>query len=374
MNDIAKIVAFNIKSRRRALKMTQKELAERLNYSEKAISKWENGLGLPPSVTLPALARALSTDIDSLMNNPSDIRYYLGIDGGGTKTEFVLSDVDGNIIKRTVLSGCNPNDIGFQGMFDVLREGIFAVCGEIPFRYISVFAGLAGGITGDNSRRISEFLEQYHFGKTQNGSDAQNAVAISLLGDDGITVIMGTGAIAFAQCGGELHRIGGFGYMFGDEGSGFCIGRDGIQAALQSEDGSGPKTMLEKTVRQKCGKKIILDAIGDYYQGGKRLIASYAPLVFDAYLQGDEVAKIILHRNIKAISCLIIGAAKHLREREGIKVALCGGLMRDKDIIIPILEEYLRNDPPNTYKITVCDRPISHGALILAGMDCDVNI
>ena len=373
MKDIVNIVASNIRMRRRALKMTQKELAEKLNYSEKAISKWENGLGLPPSVTLPALARALATDIDSLMNNPSDIRYYLGIDGGGTKTEFVLADRGGNIIKRTVLTGCNPNDIGFQGMFDVLREGIFNVCGEIPFRYISVFAGLAGGTTGTNARRISEFLEQYHFGKTQNGSDAQNAVAISLLGDNGITVIMGTGAIAFAQCGGELYRVGGFGDMFGDEGSGFCIGRDGIAAALQAEDGSGPLTSLEQTVREKCGKKVILDAIGDFYHGGKRLIASYAPLVFEAYREGDEVAKNILHRNIKAISRLIIGAAKHLPSGEVKKVALCGGITRNKEIIVPILEQYLKEDTHNQYDISVCDRSIAHGALLLAGMEYKEN-
>lgn len=373
MKDIVNIVASNIRMRRRALKMTQKELAEKLNYSEKAISKWENGLGLPPSVTLPALARALATDIDSLMNNPSDIRYYLGIDGGGTKTEFVLADREGNIIKRTVLGGCNPNDIGFQGTFDVLREGIFNVCGEIPFRYISVFAGLAGGITGTNARRINEFLEQYHFGKAQNGSDAQNAVAISLLGEDGITVIMGTGAIAFVQCGEELHRIGGFGYMFGDEGSGFCIGRDGIQAALQAEDGSGPNTALEQMVRDRCGKKEIVDAIGDFYQGGKRLIASYAPLVFKAYNDGDEVAKTILHRNVKAIAGLIRGGAKHLPDGEVKKVALCGGITRNKEEILPILEQYLKEDTHNQYDVSVCDRSIAHGALLLAGMEYKEN-
>ena len=374
MNDIAKIVAFNIKSRRRALKMTQKELADRLNYSEKAISKWENGLGLPPSVTLPDLARALATDIDSLMNNPSDIRYYLGIDGGGTKTEFVLADLEGNILKRTILSGCNPNDIGFQGTFDVLRQGIFDVCGEIPFRYISVFAGLAGGITGDNSRRIREFLEQYHFGRTGNGSDAQNAVAISLLGENGITVIMGTGAIAFAQCDDKLYRIGGFGYMFGDEGSGFCIGRDGIASALQSEDGSGQKTVLEDSVREKCGRKIILDAIGDFYQGGKRLIASYAPLVFKAYLDGDEIAKNILHRNVKAIAQIIFGAAKHLPAGKEVKVALCGGITKNKEVILPILEQYLSEDAHNQYNVSVCDRSIAHGALLLAGMEYKENV
>ena len=300
--------------------------------------------------------------------------YYIGVDGGGTKTEFVLADLEGNILKRTILSGCNPNDIGFQGTFDVLRQGIFDVCGEIPFRYISVFAGLAGGITGDNSRRIREFLEQYHFGRTGNGSDAQNAVAISLLGENGITVIMGTGAIAFAQCDDKLYRIGGFGYMFGDEGSGFCIGRDGIAAALQSEDGSGQKTVLEESVREKCGRKIILDAIGDFYQGGKRLIASYAPLVFKAYLDGDEVAKNILHRNVKAIAQIIFGAAKHLPAGKEVKVALCGGITKNKEVILPILEQYLSEDAHNQYNVSVCDSSIAHGALLLAGMEYKENV
>ena len=374
MKDIVNIVAANIRQRRRALKMTQKELAEKLNYSEKAISKWESGLGLPPSVTLPALARALAVDIDSLMNNPSDIRYYLGIDGGGTKTEFVLADRDGNIVKRTVLTGCNPIDIGFQGMFDVLRQGIFEVCGEIPFRYISVFAGLAGGITGSNAQRINEFFEQYHFGKTANGSDAQNAVAISLLGNNGITVIMGTGAIGFVQNGEALNRVGGYGYMFSDEGSGFCIGRDAITAALQAEDGSGPNTCLYEMVREKCGSDKILDYLGSFYQGGKRLIASYAPLMFEAYEQGDSVAKELLYRNMRAIAKLIVGGAKHLPDEPIINVALCGGITRNKEIILPIIEECLKSESNRQYNITVCERSIAHGALLLAGMEYKENI
>ena len=121
-------------------------------------------------------------------------------------------------------------------------------------------------------------------------------------------------------------------------------------------------------------KKTVAAALGSFYQGGKRLIASYAPLIFEAYNKGDKVARDVLYRNINAIAKIIFGAAKHLPSGEDIKVALCGGITKNKDVILPILEECLKQDKKNRYIVTVCDKPISYGALILAGMEYKENI
>ena len=363
---VSEIIAKNIRSRRKDLKMTQSELAELLGYSAKGISKWESGAGAPPTVILPRLAQTLQTSIDALMEDKSDELFYLGIDGGGTKTEFALADSDGNIIRSVCLGTSNPSDIGIENALNVLRAGITEVCGNISKRNISVFAGIAGGSTAGVYEQISGFLSKLGFAEAKNGSDAMNAVAASLGNEDGISVILGTGSVTFAQANGKTYRIGGYGYLIGDAGSGFSLGRKAIHAALRFEDGSGEYTSLYEAVKKKCGAKSVLDSLGAFYSGSKREIAQYAPLVLHAFSDGDKVAKKILFDELEKVACTVRGAAKHLKNANNpTRVVLCGGLCSDGDIIHRALCEVMAKD---NYSINVCSRPLIFGALRLAGM------
>lgn len=368
MEDILKFFSENLRLRRRELGMTQRTLAEKLGYTEKAVSKWERGASLPPSIILPQLASLLETSIDALMSESAEILYYLGIDGGGTKSDFVLADQNGKIRKRTILGSANPNDVGMETCLHVLNAGILEVCDGLPMRNISVFAGLSGGIAGDNRKKIAEHLKHYSFGSVENGSDAQNAIAVSLGKQDGIVVIMGTGAMAFAQNNGELHRIGGFGYLFGDNGGGFSLGRDAIGAALRDECGYGEKTLLTELVLKQCGGSSVLGALSDFYDGGKRMVASYAPLVFEAIAAGDKVAKTILNANMHSIAELIELASKHMAGKAPIRVAFCGGIPSSRKDILPLILNAL-GEKSDLYQLEICNRPMVYGALMLAGLE-----
>lgn len=367
MEDILKFFSENLRLRRRELGMTQRELAEKLGYTEKAVSKWERGASLPPSILLPQLSALLETSIDALMSENAEILYYLGIDGGGTKSDFILADQNGKIRKRTILGSANPNDVGMESCFQVLNAGILDVCDGLPMRNISVFAGLSGGIAGDNQQRIAEHLKHYSFGMVKNGSDAQNAIAVSLGDRDGIVVIMGTGAMAFAQSNGELHRIGGFGYLFGDNGGGFSLGRDAISAALRDECGYGEKTLLTELVLKQCGGASVLGALSNFYDGGKRMVASYAPLVFEALAAGDGVAKKVLSTNMLSVADLIEAAAKHMVGKTPIRVILCGGIPCSRKDVLPLISNAL-GERAGLYQLEICNRPMVYGALMLAGM------
>ena len=367
MKDISAYLSANIKKRRKELHITQLQLAERLGYSEKAISKWESGKGLPPTAVLPDLARALALTLDELMREPSSSPLYLGIDGGGTKTEFVLADGEGNILDRLILGPSNPNDIGMSAAKELLRDGIFRICGTHPLSNISLFAGLAGGGTAGNTEQLQDFFAQLGFRAMQCGSDAKNAVAASLGAGDGVAVILGTGSIAYAQQNGKQYRFGGYGYLLGDAGSGFALGRDAIAAALCHEDGSGPQTLLCELVKKKCNGQTILEKLGSFYQGGKALIASYAPLLFEAVTANDAVAMGILHRQLTEVAALIAGAAKRVTSPT-VSVVLCGGLAQANEaFILPVLGDILKT-MPGDYAVSVCKNPAVTGALYLAGM------
>ena len=137
------LFAENLRALRKASGLTQRELGEAIGYSEKAVSKWESGAAVAPGVLLPRLARALGATIDALFAEKGEILYYLGIDGGATKTEFLLTDAEGRTLARSLLGAANPNDVGLEAMRTVLGRGIAEVVHGYPLERISVFAGIA---------------------------------------------------------------------------------------------------------------------------------------------------------------------------------------------------------------------------------------
>lgn len=362
MKNPCEIFASVLKCRRTDLGMTQRELGEAMGYSEKTVSKWESGGVIAPSVVLPKLAAVLKTDINSFFSERADEVYYLGVDGGGTKTDFALSDSDGRVIAHVSLEGCNPNDVGLKNATDIISRGISLVCADIPTSKIYAFFGIAGGTTGDMCERISVFLDKFGFAAYGNGNDADNALSVALGEENGTVVIIGTGSVAFSRVDGVLHRRGGFGYLFEDGGSGFSIGRDALMHALTTEE-CGSDTVLAECVR-KIADGNIIPYLSELYKGGKRKIASFAPAVFEAFRAHDPVAEEIINRNMAAIARLIESSpiTDPLREKQ--RVYVVGGLVGELDIILPFINHNL--SCPEKYEITAVSTPPYVGALKLA--------
>ena len=356
--------AQNLRTIRKKAGMTQKLLGQRIGYSEKAVSKWETGV-LPPTAALVKIADALQTSVDELLATAQEPQYFLGIDGGATKTEFVVTDTAGNVLRRHFEGSCNPVDIGMEAAQKVLDAGIRAVCKGIPMRKIAMFAGISGGISGDNKEIFRDFFAKFPFAKFDNGSDAQLIVAAGLGRSDGIALIMGTGSVAFVQKDGAMHRIGGMGYLFDNGGNGYCLGRDAIRAALCTEDGSGEETALYKLVTDKLGKPSAISSLSELYALGKRGIASFAPLVFQAADMGDAVALKILKRNMKEIAALLATGRKKLGTKT-VKAVFVGGLTNRWDLLMPMIREALEQE--EAYDLSVYEGRAVYGALALSGL------
>ncbi len=289
------------------------------------------------------------------MNN--NIKYSLGIDGGGTKTEFLLTDSDGNEIKRIILGGSNPVNLGVENTFAILNEGITKICQELSIAEISVFAGIAGCKTGNIQELISDFLSGFGFASFDCGSDIDLVLEVALKGKNGTAVIMGTGIVAYARSGEKLRRTGGRGYMIDKGGSGFHFGSDALNSAFEFLDGRGGSETILKLVENKLGKKLE-DSVTEIYNGGASLVASFAPVVFEAYNLGDDVAKAIIDRNAFEAAKIINGAKKNTDD----KIIVCGGLCKQKEILYPFLMKYIESEFP----VIFSDEPMVNGAVSLA--------
>lgn len=288
------------------------------------------------------------------------IKYLLGIDGGGTKTEFLLTDLNKKEINRVVLGASNPNSIGTEKTAEILRSGILQVCNNKDLSEVSVFAGIAGGMSSKNHSAINDLLSDMGFGAYSNGSDVDCAIQTTLKGENGITVIMGTGMVAFSVCDGIRHRIGGWGYMIDKGGSGFNFGSDALNSALSYIDGRGGSKTIFKLIEEKTQKPLV-ESITEIYNGGASHIASFAPIVFDAYKSGDKEAEKIIFSNTKEIAQLISTGYGFLTDAKG-KAVICGGLNKQKDILEPFISSHLGDN----LKFEFSDEPMVNGAIYFA--------
>ena len=286
--------AQKLRKYRKEQGLTQGELAERILVSAQSVSIWESGKGMPDLDHLCELSRILSVSIDVLLDlRPDEARGLIGIDGGGTKTEFTLIDEDGRNLNSIVLEGSNPNIIGMEKAVDVVRRGIdFLRPGEM--KVMGIFFGGAGMNSGNNTDMMKIALSKaYPDIKVECANDIANVIACCSHPDNCIAAISGTGCVVYSSSNGQVHRIGGAGYLFERCGSGYDMGREAITAALRARDGIAPVTLLTELVEEKLGGNP-WDFIHDLYKREVSYVASFSPLVSTAAKQGDSVAWEIL--------------------------------------------------------------------------------
>ena len=362
-NNYEKAFSVNVRKLRKKLGMTQKELASAIGYSEKTISKWETDGSVPSIDALFRVANIFRVSMVDLFRC-DDAIYYLGIDGGGTKTEFALSDPEGKIICRLFLDGCNPNTVGIEKTKHIIEDGIIQVCKDVPLSSVAVYAGVAGCASGNYADEIKDMLKKMSFAACDVDSDNNNIVAAGLGNNEGVTMILGTGICCYAVKKEETKRIAGWGYLFDNGGSAFHIGRDAINAYFSAYDGTGKETTLIQSIKQTFdnSNKEFLKYL---YDGGNKLVSSYAMCVFEEAEKGDCVSIDILKKNIAEIARLIRASLSHFSNYdEKIPVILGGGLTNQK-LLLPYLMDALGDDTKKC-DIQILSVPPVFGALELA--------
>ncbi len=343
----------NIRRLRISFGMTQAELGDKLGYSEKSISKWERGGCIPSVSTLINIANFFKVKIDDLIKD--DGFYFLGIDGGGTKTHLALADSQMNVIRELKTDCCNPIDIRIENTEKILKDAVYGICEGISLSNVIMYAGITGGTSHDMKNRLHDFFKGFGFRAFENDNDVQNIIAAGLEDKDGIAVILGTGFCIFSQNKGVQKRFGGWGYFFDDGGSAFNIARDGIAAHFRAVDGIGKASLISDIINKTYPDPQML--LGKLYMEGKNGVASFASAVLEAAEKNDETAVEIIERNIKYVASAIRRAVCDFSENVPIVVA--GGLTT-----AGIIPEYLKNEfEKEQYDIRILTKPPVYGAL-----------
>lgn len=239
--------------------------------------------------------------------------------------------------------------------------------------------GLAG-LTGDSgvATRLSETLRDLHGDvRTVVVSDVTIAHAGALDGRPGVVVLAGTGAVTLGVSpSGHPVRVDGWGYLLGDAGGGFSIGRAGLAAALAQHDGRGAPTRLTALAEDRFGPLTGLPRQVHTETNSARLIASFADAVADAARDGDEVARDIWSNAAdelaRSAAAAVQGLAAHAPlgddASQAIPVSWAGGIFANSDLLVERLRTGLARLSP-TPALCAPEGDALDGAALLARND-----
>ena len=263
------------------------------------------------------------------------MKYLIGMDGGGTKTKCALTDIELNPVYETVGGPSNFLVIGIDKVSETILN-LLNDCTSSKNISSNDIEAIVLGTTGGGRRNDAELLEKKIFedakqksisiNKFRVESDARIALEGSFSGKAGSILIAGTGSIMFGKDeAGEIHRVGGFGRFIGDEGSGYRIGRIGLNAVARYFDGRSKSTKIADLLEQEFSIGSSETLITEVYRNNFN-IAAVAPLVFDAAESGDKIAQRILEDEADEL-LLHISAMKIKLDVQLLKVSLIGSLL-----------------------------------------------
>lgn len=336
----ASSIGKNITKYRKSKRLTQAQLAERIFVTPQNISKWENGYSLPDVQHLCMLADVLGISLDKLTGRISDNVYgnlMIGIDGGGSKTEFCLFAEDGTVLRRKKLGGTNPNVYDIATVQNTLKTGIDLLLDGYP-DVKAIFAGIAGCGIPKCAETVLKFLtEQYPQMQIEVKGDTFNAVYSTQYYESCVVAIAGTGAVIFAKSRDKMTRIGGWGYLLDKGYNGYYLGTEVLRAVMAEEDGIGAPTALTEKLQQKLGGRAV-DHIAALYKKSNDEIASFVRILFEAYDEGDRVACNIVSENAAILNKTLYEVMEQHPDCDK-KVVIVGGLTNRRDILLRFLEQ-----------------------------------
>lgn len=296
--------------------------------------------------------------------------YQIGVDGGGTKTRFTAFDRDMKQIASVVLGAGNILQIGDDGLSTVLHEGVSKIENALrePASQRSISLGLAGY---GRDRAVQVRIERA--ARTALGdrlglivSDVQSAHAGALALCPGITVIAGTGSIAYGTCGDVDARSGGWGYKIGDEGSAYWIARKMLGEFSKQADGRELRTPLFDAVMDAMDidepYQAIMKMQGEY--SARRKLAGLAARMGELVAAGDDVAMGIWHDAARELASLVraVRAALPFGDGEVIHVGCVGGVLVGNELVRAMLAEELGS----FYRVSLpCYSPDAGACLLL---------
>jgi N-acetylglucosamine kinase-like BadF-type ATPase len=264
---------------------------------------------------------------------------FLGVDGGGSKTAFALIDADGHVLARATAPTSYYFNDGFDVVERVLAQGVTDICAQAGIDASGIdaaFFGIPGyGEASDDVEQL-DAVPRAVLGHDRYScnNDMVCGWAGSLAGEDGINVISGTGSMTYGEREGTGHRVGGWGELFGDEGSAYWVATQGLNAFSRMSDGRlahGPLYDLMKKRLEISSDLDVVSLVIEKWGGNRTSIAALATTVCEAARHDDPTSARILTTGADELVALIetTRVLVGFGEQEPVPVSYSGGMFSD---------------------------------------------
>ncbi|MDX1700618.1 MAG: BadF/BadG/BcrA/BcrD ATPase family protein [Melioribacteraceae bacterium] len=298
---------------------------------------------------------------------------YIGIDGGGSKTKCVLCDESLNIISEFQSGPSNFLTIGTEKVSQTILELVKKCCEDQNIDS-SIIKRIVFGTTGAGRESDAENISRAILKTAKSSriainsmsvvSDARIALEGAFSGNAGSILIAGTGSIMFGKDrSGIIHRVGGFGRLIGDEGSGLTIGRLGLNIVAKCYDGRIASSLLKDKVESKFQINNQNQLIIEVYNENLK-VQTVAPLVMEAAEEGDRHCLEILDKQTDELMIHIMTMKEKLKDDE-MKLVLIGGTVTSENKYSQMLKDKIRVLMPKII-LQKPEHPPEIGAVIMA--------
>jgi N-acetylglucosamine kinase-like BadF-type ATPase len=314
----------------------------------------------------------------SKIQNPKS-KIFLGIDGGQSHTEAVVADQNGNILGRGFGGASNHAEQpgGRKRLHKAIHESVSQALqiADLPALSEIVFTSAHCGMTGGADYKeeiISAILKAE---KLVVGHDAPTALFGATAGKPGVVVISGTGSIVYGiNEMGESARIGGLGFLFSDEGSGFWLALQTIRLAIKEQDDLIPSAGLQKLVLDFFGREQLRNLTTDFYNEkiSRDEIASLAKVAQQAAVDGNEIIRQQIKFGANILADSVKSASNRLNFTEKFPVAGAGGMFRGK-LMTEYFKKCLAKKVAGAYFVEPRFNP-AIGALLMTYHQADIEI
>jgi N-acetylglucosamine kinase-like BadF-type ATPase len=296
--------------------------------------------------------------------------YFLGVDGGGTKTSSVIIDSERRVVAQGNAGASNPVRVGIENAVSNILASVSDASDDFglhPPRIAAATLGIAGVRREDFKQRIME--RAHHFLKIRNVqvlTDAEIALYGSVQENAGLVVIAGTGSICLGKNElGERYAAGGWGPLAGDEGGAARIAREALRAIAKASDGRGSKTkLLEKALKYfRAGKPDDLIIAIYTPQVDNQKVAGFAKYVYEAAKEGDKAAVKIMKNAGKELGIAANAVIRKLKMKDSeFPIGKVGSVFKAKPFVPDAMAETVKKFAPKAYLIDPILQPAEAAA------------
>jgi N-acetylglucosamine kinase-like BadF-type ATPase len=303
------------------------------------------------------------------------MKTFLGVDGGGTKTRFLLIDETGKVLASHLEGPAYYLEIGLDALREMLTRGIDHTLRQGHLReedLSQAFLGLPA--YGEDSKLLPALdaapARALPHGRYRCDNDMVCGWAGALAGADGINIVSGTGSIGYGEFVGRNARAGGWGELFSDEGSSYWLAREGLRLFSRMSDGRSPRGALYEQVRRHFALGSDLDLCAAVYGQAiaqRSQLAQLSRLVIAAAVDGDPAALGLLQSAVRELVDIVDAVREQLRIPADvpIPVSASGGMFQPGNGLSERLELELQRRCAR-YRFVAAALPPEVGAAIQA--------